>query len=65
MVWVCLGQDRDQEQADVNMVMNSMVSKCWVTKIEKGGWCCSRYENIRDQELEESHPQQRRMGTAS
>jgi hypothetical protein len=31
----------------------------------EGGWCWSRYKNIRGQEFEESRPRQRRIGKAS
>jgi len=39
--------------------------KCWKNEIAMGGWCWSRHKNFRGQELEESRPQQRRMGTVS
>jgi len=33
--------------------------KSWKTEIAMGGWCRSRYENNRGQELEEGRPRQK------
>jgi hypothetical protein len=50
---VCMNNDR---------TLKDRSNKCWKAETVMGGWCWSRYKNIRGQELEESHPQQKRMG---